>query len=137
MTDAVPLAEPEVAVIVAVPLATAVTSPVDETLATDELEDAHVTDAPLIVTPFWSPTVSVSCCVSPSDEKLRIVGESHDGRRNGSFWLGGRPATRQDGEKNGQEGGGTARRRGRCTLTASCNNLARTMERGLRMAVSF
>ena len=39
-TDAVPSAEPEVAVIVAVPLATAVTSPVDETLATDGPEDS-------------------------------------------------------------------------------------------------
>jgi hypothetical protein len=50
-TDAAPLAEPEVAVIVAIPLSTAATSPVDETLATDELEDSHVTDAPLIVAP--------------------------------------------------------------------------------------
>ena len=52
LTDAGSLAVPEVAVIVAVPLATAVTSPVDETVATDELEDTHVTDAPLIVAPF-------------------------------------------------------------------------------------
>ena len=52
VTDAVPLAVPEVAVIVAVPSATAATSPVEETLATDELEEVHVMDAPLIVAPF-------------------------------------------------------------------------------------
>jgi len=75
VTDAVPLAEPEVAVIVAVPLATAATSPADETLATDELEDSHVTDAPLIVAPPWSRTVGISCCVSPNDPKLSVVGE--------------------------------------------------------------
>jgi len=52
MTDAVPVAEPEVAVMVAVPSAKAVMRPVDETLATVDAEDAQETDAPLSVAPF-------------------------------------------------------------------------------------
>jgi len=76
VTDAVPLAEPEVAVMVAVPSPTAATRPVDETPATDASEDAQETDAPLIFAPFWSVTVGVSCCVSPNDEKLNVVGET-------------------------------------------------------------
>ena len=52
MTDTVPLAAPEVAVIVAVPPATDVTSPADETVATDAADVAHDTLAPLIVAPF-------------------------------------------------------------------------------------
>ena len=70
------LAEPDVAVIVAVPFATAVTRPDDETVATDEFDVAHVTDAPDIVAPFWSLTVAVSCCVTPTDEKDRLVTDS-------------------------------------------------------------
>ena len=76
MTAAVPLAEPDVAVIVAVPSATEVTRPADETVATDAAEVAHDTLAPLIVEPFWSLTVAESCCVAPKDEKLRLVAES-------------------------------------------------------------
>ena len=45
-------AEPEVAVIVVVPLATAVTRPVEDTVATDALDELHVTLAPLIVASF-------------------------------------------------------------------------------------
>ena len=52
MTDAVPVAEPEVAVMVAGPSATAATTPVGETLATVDAEDAQATEAPLIVAPF-------------------------------------------------------------------------------------
>ena len=70
------LTDPEIAVIVAVPFATAVTKPDDETVATDELDVAHVTDAPDIVTPFWSLTVAVSCCVSPTDENEKLVGDN-------------------------------------------------------------
>ena len=70
------LAEPDVAVIVALPFATAVTRPDDETVATDEFDVAHVTDAPDIVAPFWSLTVADSCCCSPSEEKLRVVADS-------------------------------------------------------------
>ncbi len=70
------LAEPDVAVIVAVPLATEVTSPADDTVAMDEFDVAHVTDAPDIVFPPTSFTVAVSCCVAPRDEKLKLVGAS-------------------------------------------------------------
>ncbi len=76
VTADVPVAAPEVAVIVAVPSATAVTSPADETVATAAADVAHVTVAPLIVAPFWSLTVAVSCVVSPKEAKLRLVDES-------------------------------------------------------------
>jgi hypothetical protein len=69
-------AEPEVAVIVVVPLATAVTRPVEDTVATDALDELHVTLAPLIVASFWSLTVAESWDVSPSDEKLRLVADN-------------------------------------------------------------
>jgi hypothetical protein len=65
-----------VAVMVAVPLVTEVTVPEDETVATDAADVAHDTLAPLIVAPFWSLTVAVSCCVAPIDEKLKLVAES-------------------------------------------------------------
>ena len=63
MTVAVPLADPDVAVMVAVPSATAVTRPVDETVATEAADDVHVRAAPPIVAPLWSCTEAVSCCV--------------------------------------------------------------------------
>jgi hypothetical protein len=69
-------AEPEVAVMVAVPFATAVTRPAIETVATDAEEVAHVTLAPLIVAPFWSLTVAESWEVSPSEAKLRLVDDN-------------------------------------------------------------
>ena len=75
-TAAVALAEPEVAVTVAVPELTAVTTPDADTVATEALDVAHVTVASLIVAPFWSLTVAVSCCVDPTDEKLKLVGDS-------------------------------------------------------------
>ena len=49
--------------IVAVPSATAVTRPVDETEATEGVDDVQATIAPPIVAPFWSCTEAVSCCV--------------------------------------------------------------------------
>jgi hypothetical protein len=49
-----------VAVIVADPLATEVTRPADDTVATDELDVAHVTVAPSMTSPFASVTVAVS-----------------------------------------------------------------------------
>ena len=76
VTAAVALAEPDVAVIVAEPSATEVTVPEDETVATDAADVAHDPLAPLIVAPFWSLTVAVSCCVAPIDEKLKLVAES-------------------------------------------------------------
>jgi len=69
-------AEPEVAVMVADPLATPVTRPVEDTVATAALDELHVTLAPLIVAPFWSLTVADNCCVAPSDEKLRLDDDS-------------------------------------------------------------
>ena len=70
------MADPDVAVIVAVPSATEVTRPVDDTVATDAADELHVTVAPLMVAPFWSLTVAESCCVAPKDEKLRLVADS-------------------------------------------------------------
>ncbi len=63
VTAAVPFADPEVAVIVAVPSATEVTRPEEDTVATDADDELHVTEAPLIVAPVWSLTVADSCCV--------------------------------------------------------------------------
>jgi len=76
VTETVRLAEPEVAVIVAEPSATDVTRPVEDTVATEAADVAHVRLAPLIVAPFWSLTVAESCCVAPTDEKLRFVADS-------------------------------------------------------------
>ena len=73
---AVPLTEPDVAVIVADPAATPVTSPPDETVATDEFDVVHVTDAPEIVAPAASFTVGVSVAVAPIDVSDRLVGDS-------------------------------------------------------------
>ena len=61
---------------VAVPSATEVTRPLEDTVATDADDELHVTVAPLIVAPFWSLTVAESCCVAPKDEKLRLVADS-------------------------------------------------------------
>ncbi len=60
VTEAFALAEPEVAVMVAVPSATEVTNPVEDTVATEAADVAHVTVAPLTVSPFESVTVAVS-----------------------------------------------------------------------------
>ena len=67
------LAAPDVAVIVAVPFAAAVTRPEDETVAPvpDELHD---TLAPLIVAPFWSLTEALSWAVEPIASKLTVFG---------------------------------------------------------------
>ena len=46
--------------IVAVPFATEVTRPAEDTVATDALDELHVTEAPLIVAPVWSLTVAES-----------------------------------------------------------------------------
>jgi hypothetical protein len=74
-TVAVVLADPDVAVIVAVPSAIAVTRPADDTVATDELDVAHVTVAPEIVVPPASLTVGTNVAVSPS-ANARLVGDS-------------------------------------------------------------
>jgi len=70
------LAEPDVAVIVALPSATEVTSPADDTVAMDEFDVAQVTVAPPIVLPSASFTVATSVAVSESDAKVRLVGAS-------------------------------------------------------------
>ena len=61
--------------IVAVPSATAVTRPADETVATDELDVVHVTGAPEITVPPVSVTVGVSVAVSANEENERLVGD--------------------------------------------------------------
>ena len=76
MTEAVALTVPEVAVIVAVPSATAVTRPADDTVATDELDVAHVTVGLGIVAPSASVTVGTNVAVSPTDANDRLVGAS-------------------------------------------------------------
>ena len=77
------------AVIVAVPSATAVTRPDEETVATDAADELHVTLAPLIVAPFWSLTVAESWDVSPSDEKLKVVADSVIDVATGAGGVGG------------------------------------------------
>ena len=63
-------------VTVALPSATAVTKPADETVATALSADVHVTVAPLIVAPFWSLTVAESWDVSPNEAKFKEVADS-------------------------------------------------------------
>jgi hypothetical protein len=70
------LTEAEVAVITAVPSPTEVTSPADDTVATDASDVAHETVAPDIVLSFASFTVAVSVAESPSEAKLKVVGDS-------------------------------------------------------------
>ena len=71
-----PVSDPFVAVIVAVPSAIEVTKPVAETVATAEADVAHVTVALAIVAPFWSLTVADSWDASPSEAKLNVVADS-------------------------------------------------------------
>jgi len=73
---AVPLTDPDVAVMVAVPLPTAVTSPAEETVTIDASDVAQVTVAPEMMFPPASLTVAVREAVSPIDVKLRLVGAS-------------------------------------------------------------
>jgi hypothetical protein len=75
VTVAVLLAEPDVAVIVAVPSATEITKPADDTVAFVVSEDAHVTVAPVMVLSLVSFTVATSDAVSPNEPKLRLVGD--------------------------------------------------------------
>ena len=76
MTVSVALTDPDVAVMVAVPFATAVTRPAVETVATDELDVTHVTVASEITVPAASLMVATRVAVSPADVKLRFVGDS-------------------------------------------------------------
>ena len=76
MTVAVPLARPDVAVMVADPVVTPVTSPASETVATTVFDDDHVTAAPDITVPPRSLTVGVSVAVAPIDTRESEVGDS-------------------------------------------------------------
>ena len=76
MAVAVALTDPDVAVIVAVPSATAVTSPADETVTTEVSDVAHVTVGFEITVPPASVTVATRVAPSPIDVKLRLVGAS-------------------------------------------------------------
>ena len=75
MTVAVPLADPDVAVMVAVPSATAVTRPADETVATEVSDVAHAMLGFVITVPPASLTVATRVAPSPIDVKLRLVGD--------------------------------------------------------------
>ena len=75
MAVAVALTDPDVAVMVAVPAATAVTRPAAETVATDAGDVAHVTVGFEIVFPAASITVATRVAPSPADVKLRLVGD--------------------------------------------------------------
>ena len=72
---AVPLTDPDVAVMVAVPLPTAVTSPAEETVTIDASDVAQVTVAPEMMFPPASLTVAVREAVSPIELKVRLVGD--------------------------------------------------------------
>ena len=64
------------AVIVAVPSATEVTNPADDTVATAASDVAHVTGAPEITDPAASFTVAVCVAVSANEANERLVGDS-------------------------------------------------------------
>ena len=76
MAVAVALTDPDVAVMVVVPSATAVTNPADETVTTDVSDVSHVTVGFEMVFPAASVTVAARVVVSPIDVKLRLVGDS-------------------------------------------------------------
>ena len=69
------LAEPLVAVIVAVPVATEVTRPADDTVAAPPAA-AHVTAAPEIVVPAASFTVTLNVTVSSMLVKVFVLGDT-------------------------------------------------------------
>lgn len=71
---AVPDTVPDVAVTVAEPLATAVTSPDALAVATPEADEVQVNVVPAIVLPFASLPVAVSCCVAPMAVSVTGVG---------------------------------------------------------------
>jgi hypothetical protein len=66
VTGAVPTTPSTVAVIVAEPAATAVTTPVAEMLATAVFDELHVTGRPVSTFPAASRALAVSCCVPPT-----------------------------------------------------------------------
>ena len=76
MTVAVALADPDVAVMVAVPSATAVTSPAAETAATEASDVVHAMVGFEMIFPAASVTVAMRVAVSPSDWKAKEFGDS-------------------------------------------------------------
>ena len=72
---AVLLAEPDMAVIVAVPFAMAVTRPADETVAFVVSDVVHVTVGLTIVLSFASLTVAEIQAISANEVRLRLVGD--------------------------------------------------------------
>ena len=76
MTVAVAFADSESAMIVVVPSATEVTSPVDETVATLGVVEAHVTGESGMTVPPASLTVAVNVAVSAIDTKAIELGDN-------------------------------------------------------------
>ena len=74
--EADPLVEPDVAMIETDPVATEVTRPADETVATAVFVDDHVTVAPDITVPPASLTVAARVAVSPADVKVFSLGDT-------------------------------------------------------------
>ena len=70
------LADPDVAVIVAVPLPFEVTSPADETVAVSVSDELHVTVGLAIVLSFASFTVAATVVVPPIDMSVSVSGDS-------------------------------------------------------------
>ena len=75
VSDADPLAEPEVPMIDADPLATAVTSPADETVTTPVFVDDQVRVGLEITVPPASLTVALNVAVSPTAASALELGE--------------------------------------------------------------
>ncbi|MDE2781324.1 MAG: hypothetical protein OXK77_00055 [Gemmatimonadota bacterium] len=74
VTAAVPVADPAVAVIDAVPLATAVTRPLASTVATAGAADVQPTVTLDMVLPFWSLTSALNRRVWPRDSSVAEEG---------------------------------------------------------------
>ena len=74
--EADPLVEPDVAMIETDPVATEVTRPADDTVATAVFVDDHVTVAPDITVPPASLTVAARVAVSPADVKVFSLGDT-------------------------------------------------------------
>src|SRR5439155_1719439 len=71
---AVPETPPVVAVITAVPTASALASPFGSTLAMSGCAEAHVKACPGTGFPFASCATAVNCCVSPSASSVAVAG---------------------------------------------------------------
>lgn len=76
VTVALEVIPSSVAEMFAVPLVTAVTNPLAETVATAGALEDQVTAAPAIVLPRWSATVALSCCVAPRASSATFAADS-------------------------------------------------------------